>query len=90
MKPPTRYPIGKIVKPVRKEADNKVLFSESDLVDVSNHPKDNLISGRFIQTRINGDFTDKGFWLMSDTYDWTIVRDAEDELVLVPTRKQKR
>ena len=39
-----------------------------------------------IQMRNEAEFKNKGFYL-NDSYNWEIVRDSNDELVLLPTKK---
>lgn len=40
-----------------------------------------------IQIRTQEEYACKGFWLDSDTYNWKIIEDSFDCLVLLPTKK---
>ena len=42
--------------------------------------------GRFLSVRLCGEYQNKGFYL-NDSYNWKIVKDNENQFVLIPTRK---
>lgn len=42
--------------------------------------------GRFLSVRLCGEYQNKGFYL-NDSYNWEIVKDNENQFVLIPTRK---
>jgi hypothetical protein len=65
------------------EQSNSVDLTELD--DIKYEINDNTI----LAVRLAGEYRDKGFYL-NDKYNWEIVKDSFDRLVLVPTRKSPR
>jgi hypothetical protein len=65
------------------EQSNYVDLTELD--DIKYEINDNTI----LAVRVNGEYRDKGFYL-DGKYNWEIVKDNLDQLVLIPTRKSPR
>jgi hypothetical protein len=65
------------------EQSNSVDLTELDDIKYEINGND------LLAVRVNGEYRDKGFYL-NDKYNWEIVKDSFDRLVLVPTRKSPR
>lgn len=59
-----------------------LVISRKALIDIASLPDDSLV------VRTTGDFTNKGYYLNTD-YNWTIVKDNEGALVLLPLVKEE-
>lgn len=46
---------------------------------------ENMLNGNGIDIRDSGEYEDKGFWL-SNEYEWSLVKDSADFLVLIPKK----
>jgi hypothetical protein len=62
------------------EQSNSVDLTELD--DIKYEINDNTL----LAVRVRGEYRDKGFYL-NDYYNWEIVKDSLNQLVLIPTRK---
>lgn len=60
-------------------------LKESIEIQQSLNLKD-MLNGTAIDIRDSGEYENKGFWL-SKEYEWSIVKDSKDLLVLVPKNK---
>jgi hypothetical protein len=87
-----KFPIGMIKHP-DSESPDIIEFKSSELYTVDTvqaHVYDNngkgMIRKPAIENRSNGTFERKGFYL-SNYFDWHIIRDDKNCLVLIPTKK---
>jgi len=84
------YKKGRIKPPAAKTSF--VEFEKSDLLfntvkEPSAAEQIKINNLTTIQIRGDGSFKGLGFWL-SDRYNWSIIKDEENEMVLVPTLKK--
>lgn len=76
-----KYPKGILIT---DEDEGSVCFRESSIPG-TNHLNCAI---EYIGLRVSGNFAGKGFYLPSASYNWQIIRDNTENLVLVPTRKE--
>jgi len=68
-----------------------IFGEQSNSVDLTelDHIKYEINDNTLLAVRLAGEYRDKGFYLNGE-YNWEIVKDSFDHLVLIPTRKSPR
>jgi hypothetical protein len=68
-----------------------IFGEQSNSVDLTelNDIKYEINDNDLLAVRVRGEYRDKGFYL-NDVYNWEIVKDSLNQLVLIPTRKSPR
>ena len=75
-----KYPrIGIIYGAVKSDAEETLTVLEEDIVPYSDYEST-------VEERMNGELCGKGLYL-PDIFEWEIVRDSDNQVVLVATRK---
>ena len=62
-------------------------YGESGYLDVKTGTTPEFLKRGKIQIRKSGNYENQAFYLDTEDYDWELVHDDEDQLVLLPTNK---
>ncbi len=81
-----KYPTIQII-PKLKTVKGLFVVEEQALLDFNTEILETLMSEGAIATRNHNELEGHAIYLDDDIYDWTLVRDSDDALCLVPLRK---